>query len=174
MAYLIRPVQADEWKRFKELRLAALADPVARMAFHETFEEAAAQPPEFWQRRAERSDDGGTALTLIGEGPDGSWGGMVVVLRDTDGEVPQARIVGVYVRPEHRGTGLSRELFEAALDWSWSLSEPAVARVRLWVHAANEPAIALYRALGFVETGRTMADPKDAAVTEREMALARR
>ncbi|MER7028324.1 MULTISPECIES: GNAT family N-acetyltransferase [Streptomyces] len=173
MGYLIRPVTADEWKRLKELRLAALADPAARVAFHQTFEEAAAQPAEYWQRHTARSDASGTTLTLIGEGPDGSWGGMVVVRLDDGAEVPQTEVVAVYVRPEHRGTGLSRELFEAALGWSWSLSEPVVSRVRVWVHEENASAEGLYRALGFVPTGKTAADPKNPGAVEREMALSR-
>lgn len=44
MAYVIRPVKAAEWQRLRELRLAALADPVARVAFNETLEEAAGRP----------------------------------------------------------------------------------------------------------------------------------
>ncbi|MFD9815607.1 hypothetical protein [Streptomyces sp. NPDC059080] len=99
MAYLIRPVTADEWKRLKELRLEALADPVARVAFHRTS--------------------------------------------------------------------------EAALGWSWSLSEPVVGRVRVWVHEESAPAEGLYRALGFVPTGRTPGNPKNPAAVEREMALPR-
>ncbi len=173
MGYLIRPVKADEWKRLKELRLAALADPVARVAFHETFEAAAGRPDAFWQRRAQRSDEGRAALTFVGEDEDGSWGGMVVVLVEEDEGDPQTLVVGVFVRPEHRGTGLARELFEAAIAWSWGLAEPVVERVRLWVHEENERAEALYRSLGFVMTGRTMADPKNADAVEREMTLSR-
>ncbi|MGW2922786.1 GNAT family N-acetyltransferase [Streptomyces angustmyceticus] len=173
MGYVIRPVTADEWKRLKELRLAALADPVARVAFTETFDAAAGQPDAFWQRRALSPDEGGAALTFVGVAEDGGWGGMVVVLVEEDQEVPQTHVVGVYVRPEHRGTGLARELFAAAIGWSWDLVDPVVERVRLWVHEANPRAEALYRSLGFVATGRTMADPKDAAALEREMALSR-
>ena len=47
------------------------------------------------------------------------------------------------------------------------------ARVRLWVHEENARAEAFYRGLGFSATGRTMADPKDSAASEREMALRR-
>ncbi|MGI5259476.1 GNAT family N-acetyltransferase [Streptomyces angustmyceticus] len=173
MGYVIRPVTADEWKRLKELRLAALADPVARVAFTETFDAAADQPDAFWQRRALSPDEGGAALTFVGVAEDGGWGGMVVVLVEEDQEVPQTHVVGVYVRPEHRGAGLARELFAAAIGWSWDLVDPVVERVRLWVHEANPRAEALYRSLGFVATGRTMADPKDAAALEREMALGR-
>ncbi|PJJ03637.1 ribosomal protein S18 acetylase RimI-like enzyme [Streptomyces sp. 2333.5] len=173
MAYVIRPVKAQEWQRLRELRMAALADPVARVAFNETLEEAAGQPDELWQSRAARSEEGVAPMTFIGEASDGSWGGMVVVLVETDEEVPQTHLVGVYVRPEHRGTGLARELFRAAIGWSWGLAKPAVERVRLWVHEENGRAEAFYRALGFVETGLTSADPKDPAALERELVLKR-
>ncbi|MCZ1008241.1 GNAT family N-acetyltransferase [Streptomyces lydicus] len=173
MTYVIRPVKAAEWQRLRELRLAALADPIARVAFNETLEEAAGRPDEIWQRRAAGSEQGAAPLTFIGEAASGRWGGMVVVLVEEDEEVPQTHVVGVYVRPEHRGTGLARELFEAAIGWSWDLADPVMERVRLWVHEENPRAEALYRSLGFVATGRTMADPKDVAALEREMALSR-
>ncbi|MGW3010839.1 GNAT family N-acetyltransferase [Streptomyces sp. NPDC001219] len=173
MGYVIRPVKADEWERLKELRLAALADPVARVAFNETLEGAVGRPDELWQQRAAMSDEGHTAVTFIGEDADGSWGGMVVVLVETDEEAPQTHVVGVYVRPEHRGTGLARELLRAAIGWSWSRTEPVVERVRLWVHEGNARAAAFYRGMGFVGTGRAMADPKDPAAEEREMVLRR-
>ncbi|MEU9489016.1 GNAT family N-acetyltransferase [Streptomyces decoyicus] len=76
-------------------------------------------------------------------------------------------------RPEHRGTGLARELCEAAIGWSWDLGKPVVERVRLWVHEENLRAEAFYRALGFVATGLTLADPKNSGAVEREMALTR-
>lgn len=173
MTYAIRPVKAEEWQRLRELRLAALADPIARVAFNETLEEAAGRPDELWQRRAACSEEGAAPLTFVGEAADGRWGGMVVVLVETDEEMPQTHLVGVYVRPEHRGTGLARDLFRAAIAWSWGLTEPVVERVRLWVHEENGRAEAFYRALGFVETGRTDADPKDPAAREREMVLKR-
>ena len=51
MSYVIRSVRAGEWAAAKELRLAALRDPVAHLAFLETYEEAAARPDSFWQER---------------------------------------------------------------------------------------------------------------------------
>src|SRR4051794_16762229 len=46
MDYVIRAVRAGEWRLAKELRLAALQDPAAPVAFLETYEQA-----------LERSDD---------------------------------------------------------------------------------------------------------------------
>lgn len=59
MNYVIRPVRAEEWALAKELRLAALQDPVAPVAFLETYEQAVAQPDEFWQDRTARGAEAG-------------------------------------------------------------------------------------------------------------------
>jgi RimJ/RimL family protein N-acetyltransferase len=50
-----------------------------------------------------------------------------------------------------RGVGLGTALLLRALDWARSTG---VQKVRLEVFASNEPAISLYRKLGFVEEGR--------------------
>jgi putative acetyltransferase len=62
------------------------------------------------------------------------------------------RGLGIAVAPEWQGRGVGRKLMVRLLDWAdnWG----AVLRVELWVHVDNEPAIALYRSLGFVEEGR--------------------
>lgn len=48
----VRPIRADEWPKAKELRLLALKDPAAPIAFLETYEQAATEPDSFWQERA--------------------------------------------------------------------------------------------------------------------------
>ncbi|QHC26105.1 GNAT family N-acetyltransferase [Streptomyces sp. GS7] len=173
MDYLIRAVRADEWRRLKELRLAALADPVADVAFNQTLEKASALPDEEWRERARRSAEGREIVTFVGEDGGGRWGGMVTAFVEGGGAGPAVDIVGVYVRPECRGTGLARGLFEAAMEWAWGLSEPVVECVRLWVHEENGRAAGVYRGLGFVASGRTMADPKNAAAREVEMVVRR-
>src|SRR5262245_32478995 len=39
--YVIRAIRPEDWPRVKQLRLDALRDPVAHLAFLETYEEAA-------------------------------------------------------------------------------------------------------------------------------------
>lgn len=56
--YVIRSIHADEWPAVKELRLRALRDPVADLAYLETYEEAAARPDSYWQERAARGAEG--------------------------------------------------------------------------------------------------------------------
>ncbi|MEF9884302.1 GNAT family N-acetyltransferase [Streptomyces sp. P9-A4] len=163
--YALRAIRSDEWERVRELRLAALRDPVAAVAFVESYEEAEARPDAFWQERAEGgSVDRGTWIRqFVAEAADGRWAGTVTVLveRPEDGRtlfgdvvtVPQTDVVGVYVRPEARGDGLVDALLRVAVEWSWARPAPLVERVRLFVHEENARAAAVYRRFGFVPTG---------------------
>jgi RimJ/RimL family protein N-acetyltransferase len=59
---------------------------------------------------------------------------------------------GVSLLPQFQGQGIGTFVMETFLDWA--KSNPRIEIVRLRVFAANTPAIALYRKLGFVEEGR--------------------
>ncbi|MET7397568.1 GNAT family N-acetyltransferase [Dactylosporangium sp. NPDC005572] len=179
MTYTIRAVRAEDWPLVKEIRLAALRDPVAPIAFLETYDAAAAMPDEFWQGRAAGAAEGKSVRQFVGEGPDGSWSGTVTVLVEPAGvqdyfgetsEIAQTQVVAVFVRPEARGGGLAEALFRAALDWSWALTEPYVERVRLYVHEDNARARAMYEKAGFKPTGVTATS---AAGREVELAVER-
>lgn len=161
--YVVRPVRAGEWAEVKALRLAALRDPVADIAFLDTYEAAAARPDGYWQERTAnaaggaggvrqfvaRTADGvlvGTVAVVVEEAGTTDWAGMPVERR-------QGHLVGVYVAPEHRGSGLSGALFEAALEWAW---REGLDRVRLIVHPENARALGFYRKAGFTESGVTV------------------
>lgn len=182
MKHTIRPVQQEDWTKIKALRLDALRDPVAHLAFHDTHEQAAARPDDFWQDRAAGAAEGKTSRQFIAEAADGHWLGMVSVLVERSGvetffgdvpEVAQTHIVGVFVRPEARGTGLAEELFQAALGWSWSLTEPSVERVRLFVHEDNGRAEAMYAKVGFKRTGHSVPAAGQPTRSDNELALLR-
>lgn len=57
---------------------------------------------------------------------------------------------GVFTSPRFRRRGLSRQVVGAALQHAF---DNGVLRVNLQVYLPNEPAIGLYKALGFVEYG---------------------
>ncbi|MFE4451833.1 GNAT family N-acetyltransferase [Streptomyces sp. NPDC056796] len=182
MDYVVRAVRAGEWQRVKEIRLAALRDPVASIAFLETYEHALARPDAFWQERTAGAASGEHGRQLVAEAPDGRWAGTVSVLVERPGgepgfgeaaEVGQAHLVGVFVLPEHRGSGVVDALFREAIDWSWSLGGPPLERVRLYVHEANARAEAAYRRMGFVPTGRTLPMEGDPASLELEFEIRR-
>ncbi|MFE1908788.1 GNAT family N-acetyltransferase [Streptomyces gardneri] len=163
MDYSIRTIRADEWEQGRALRLTALQDPVAHLAFLETYADAEARPDSFWQERTVNASESGAGgvRQFVAEAPDGRWVGTVTVLVERAaaetffGDVPvveQTHVVGVFVRDEARGSGVIDALFEAAAEWSWSL-EQRIERVRLYVHGENVRAQAAYRRLGFVDTG---------------------
>ncbi|MFC3352357.1 GNAT family N-acetyltransferase [Streptomyces echinoruber] len=178
--YVIRSIRADEWQAVKELRLAALRDPAAPIAFLETYEAAVAHPDSFWQERAAGSCEGSERVQqIIAEGPDGKWVGSVTVLLEEPGttdwagfpvERKQGHLVGVYVRPEHRGCGLTDVLFDAALEWAWAAGAE---RVRLIVHEDNGRAQRFYRRMGFVPSGVTVPLQGREDETELEFVLDR-
>ncbi|MGW1889786.1 GNAT family N-acetyltransferase [Streptomyces sp. NPDC002004] len=176
MTHVIRAVRAEEWPAVRELRLAALQDPAAPIAFLETYENAAAQPDEFWQGRTTRAADSSAVRQFVAEGPDGTWAGSVTVLVEEAGtegvfgdriDQRQGHLVGVYVRPEHRGSGVADGLFEAAVDWAASLE--GVSRVRLYVHEKNARAEGFYRRAGFVRSGVTTPVAGDPSAQEVEL-----
>ncbi|MGW0395218.1 GNAT family N-acetyltransferase [Streptomyces sp. NPDC003042] len=178
--HVIRPVRAGEWEKVKELRISALRDPAASVAFLETVEAAEGRPDAFWQERTAGAAEGRWIRQFIAEAPDGTWNGNVVVLVEEAGstgifdeaiEVHQGHLVGVFVRPGQRGTGLTEALFEAAVEWAWSLEEPALERVRLFVHEDNPRAAAFYRRFGFAESGRVV--ELESGAKELEYALER-
>jgi RimJ/RimL family protein N-acetyltransferase len=182
MEHIVRAVRHEDWSKIKALRLDALRDPVAHLAFHDTHEQAAAQPDGFWQDRAAKVAEGKAARQFVAEAADGRWLGMVSVLVERPGvesffndvpEVPQTHIVGVFVRPEVRGTGLAEELFQAALEWSWSLTEPPVERVRLFVHEDNARAEAMYGKVGFKRTGLSVPAAGEPTRSDNELAVLR-
>jgi GNAT superfamily N-acetyltransferase len=116
---------------------------------------------------------------VIAEAPDGQWVGTVTVLLEEPGttdwagfpvERKQGHLVGVFVRPEERGSGLTDVLFDAAVEWAWA---HGAERVRLIVHEDNRRAQRFYRKVGFEPTGVVMALTGAPGESELEFALER-
>lgn len=165
----IRAIRHDEWREVRELRLHALQDASADVAFHDSFEEAVTRPDEFWQQRAsnasEQQGSTATARQFVAVTADGTWVGTTAVLLPvisndrTDQSQQNARIatlVGVYVDEEHRGTGLLARIIEAALQWT---RENGCHWLELLVHTENDRARRAYEKLGFEPTGATESGP---------------
>ncbi|MGW3949761.1 GNAT family N-acetyltransferase [Streptomyces sp. NPDC004752] len=176
--YVVRDIRADEWPIAKSLRLDALRDPVAGLAFLETYEAAAARPDAFWQERAARSADGAGGVQFVAVAPDGVWAGTLTMLMEEAGTKDwagypvgrrQGHVVAVFVRPEHRGRGLIEALLAAGLEWAW---ERGASRVRLLVHEDNGRARGAYRKAGFVPSGVTV-DLVEGAGRELELVVER-
>lgn len=158
MSFAVRRVRVDEWERVRDLRLDAVRDPAASIAFLHSFEEESTHDDAFWQQRAAGAASGEAVAQFIAEA-DGEWIGTVSVLRHTAGStdhhgrpVTSSRgdVVGVFIRQESRGRGIIDALLDAAAEWAASLGD---ATLTLDVHADNARAQAAYRRAGFADTG---------------------
>ncbi|MCR2811893.1 GNAT family N-acetyltransferase [Microbacterium sp. zg.Y1090] len=157
----VRRVREDEWRRVRQLRIEAVSDPDAGIAFLSTPDQERAHDDAFWRQRCVDSAVGDGAAQFIAESDD-EWIGTVTVLvyplgaPDDMGRTvwtTRAHVVGVYVRADHRGSGVIDVLLDAAADWAASRGLP---RLTLDVHARNARAQATYRRNGFVPTGETL------------------
>jgi RimJ/RimL family protein N-acetyltransferase len=131
----VRRASGDDWERLRDLRLRALAD--APDAFLTTLEEACARTDDEWRAWAE------STVVFVDDGFTGMAGGFV----QADGT---PMLIGMWVAPERRGSGLAEALAGAVVDWARGLGAP---RIVLWVVIGNAPAERLYERVGFVRTG---------------------
>lgn len=165
-AISIRRVHLHEWREVRDLRLAAVADAAASIAFLTSEAEERARDDAFWRERTAGAALGENAAQFVAiaredeaDGDADEWiGTATVLLREAgshdhlghtlDGR--RADVVGVYVAPEYRGRGAVEGLFAAAAQWATAQGHDGLT---LDVHADNARAQAAYRRLGFVPTG---------------------
>ncbi|HKE51975.1 MAG TPA: GNAT family N-acetyltransferase [Actinomycetes bacterium] len=162
MKYRVHRVRAEDWTRIKPLRLAALAD--TPVAFVERYEDAAAFPDAEWQFRAERAARD-TNMQVLAASSDGDWVGMMSAFIPED-EPRRAKLVGVWVHPDHRGraAGVAQLLLDTVLNWA--RDEVGVDRIDLQVTETNTRAIAFYLRHGFVRNGKDEPYPLDESLVE--------
>ena len=142
MTYSIRRLTVDDLGAYRAIRHEALANhPEAFVSSAEAF--------------AQKSDSDIRqtldALTVFGAVlSDGTLGGINAFFRN-DGAKERHRgwMIQVYVRPDQRGTGMSRALVEHLIEHA----RHHVVQVHLGVWAENEPALRLYQKLGFETYG---------------------
>jgi GNAT superfamily N-acetyltransferase len=145
---LVRPLRADEWPLLRELRLRALAD--APDAFARTHAEEAAAPERMWRDRAAGGPDIVTLLATTAPEGDGAWTATGMATVRLEGEPPGGHLLGMWVDPAHRGTGLAGRLIDHAAAWA---RERGAGELVLWVVDRNTAARRAYRRAGFQPTG---------------------
>lgn len=157
---VVRRVRTQEWREVRELRLRAVSDPDAGIAFLSTTAQELARDDTFWQERTAGAALGDTAAQFVAVHGDDWVGTATVLLREAGDRdyfdrpiaAPRADVVGVYLAPSHRGTGILDRLFDAARAWC---AERGIDALTLDVHTDNARAQAAYRKAGFVATGVT-------------------
>jgi GNAT superfamily N-acetyltransferase len=149
----VRRVAPDDWQTVRRVRLAALAD--APSAYLTTLAEAQAYPDQLWQDRIAGNPH---VIATV----DGAAVGMAVVIAGAAGP----EIVGVWVAPPSRGSGVIEALLDAAVAWA---KEQGEAALRLWVVDDNHRAERAYARYGFELTGGRQPVPGRPDETEVEM-----
>ena len=142
------------------IRPMALSDLDRVLAIAHSLPAAPHWPLGAYQKALE-PDSAPVRLCLIAEEPaSGQLVGFAVALLLP----PEAELEMIAVAAETQRRGLARELFRALAE---GLRKESVSEVILEVRASNLPALALYRALGFRQTGcrpRYYADPIEDAL----------
>ena len=90
-----------------------------------------------------------SAAVFVAEAPEGVVARLSVA-RDPHPASSHVADLGLMVAASHRRRGIGRALLEQAVEWA---RQSAVSKLELHVFPHNEPALALYRAFGFVEEG---------------------
>jgi GNAT superfamily N-acetyltransferase len=155
----IERLREDDWRRYRDLRLASLAD--APAAFGSRLQRERERTEVEWRARL------ATRVQFVAF-EDGVALGTVGARRGRDdGEV---ELVSMWVAPVARGTGVADALVGAVLDLA---RREEAGLVTLWVSAGNSVAERLYARHGFQRTGRTQPidDDDPARGEELEMAL---
>ena len=146
--YHIRRLQPEDAPAFRQLRLAALRDTPSAFTTSLSTEESMPAVQQL-QRIA------GASCNAIWGAFDSSEQllGSAALLHQTMDKVRhKATIYAVYVAPDARGAGLSRQLVEAVI--AHARAQPELTILQLSVTGSNAQAHQLYLRLGFIEYGR--------------------
>ncbi|MFF4124717.1 GNAT family N-acetyltransferase [Microbispora rosea] len=154
---VIGRLSGEDWRTWRRLRLAALAD--APGVFHGDLEEERAYDEARWRAWTE---DGVKAVAFDGHAPLGVAAGRVPA--DRAGAV---ELFGMWVRPRARGGRIAERLALEVVAWA---RETGRSRVELWVISGNDSAERAYRRLGFRDTGEYELHPRDPGLRKYVMA----
>jgi RimJ/RimL family protein N-acetyltransferase len=141
----VRTLAVSEWELFREFRLTALKQ--APGVFATSHADAARRPPETWQSLVS-----GPANQIFGLFDGECLIGITGAFTwpdDRSGET--ATLVMSYIVPAHRGRGLSRLLYAAALDWT--RAHPRFKRVIVAMRASNVASRRACERHGFAPVG---------------------
>jgi RimJ/RimL family protein N-acetyltransferase len=143
---VLRELGPDDVDAYRPLRLEALQETPS--AFASSFEEESARDPATLRERLRAGPD----QAVFGAFLDGRLVGTSAIFRlPRLKERHKAFLVGMYVAPAARRTGLGRALVAAVLERARTM--PGLRQVLLGVEAGNAPARALYEAFGFEAFG---------------------
>ena len=144
----LRVLSDEDWKLWRELRLAALGE--APYAFGSTLTDWQDAGEDRWRDRLRIKG----ARDLVAH-LDGTAVGMA---SGVPAEPDTVEVISVWVGPAGRGRGVGDALIGALADWAAASGATAL---RLSVRHDNTAAIRLYERAGFVHDGPSDEDPTE-------------
>lgn len=129
----------DGWRTWRALRLRALAEDPQAFASSTAAWTGPDDVEDRWRGRIRAA-----SACFVAHLPDAGDDAVAMVAADRDDDGGGLVLASMWVAPEGRGRGVGRALVEAVLDHADG------ADVHLRVMDGNEPAVATYRAAGFV------------------------
>ncbi len=142
---IITKFTPDRWQEFKDIRLEALSENPE--AFASTFAEVVKEPDEIWQKRLADKD-----WIFLFAKDDQKTIGIVGGHIKHDEEEGVGVLYQLYVNRDYRGLGIGRNMLTKLFNELQSTHR--IQKLKLSVFEHNKNAEALYRLLGFFETGR--------------------
>lgn len=160
----VRRVSSEQWRTYRDIRLAALLD--SPRAFWTTYAEAAALTGGQWRQRL--SSPTWLAWDRASPGVAQAPVGLVALWQAPDQGADHAVLVQMWVATWARGSGAADALIATAVGHARG---SGVRRLTLEVAQDNPRAQRCYLRHGFRHTGRTGSMPWEEAAAEAEMAL---
>jgi GNAT superfamily N-acetyltransferase len=140
----VRALGADEWERYRTVRLSALEE--SPEAFAATLEEEQAYDEDFWRTRMTRSQ------RLLAEQEGNAVGVASLGQAQAEGEPVNekvAELFGLWVSPAMRGRGVASQLVQAGAD---TARQQGRSHLAYWVGSDNGRAVAFASGFGFRPT----------------------
>jgi GNAT superfamily N-acetyltransferase len=144
---VVRRIGPDDWEVSRQVRLTALAE--APYAFMSTLAREQGFEEHLWRQRL-GSPTAATFLAWVDGAPAGTATGKIDDPDDGFTVPGSWQLVGMWVEPDARGTGVADQLIHAVSEHA---REQNASCLTLWVTEINARAIAFYQRIGFVPTG---------------------
>jgi GNAT superfamily N-acetyltransferase len=152
----VRRMGPDDWRVWRDVRLAALEE--APSAFASSLARELAFGEEIWRGRM--SGPGVHVMSFASQRPTG------IAATFVPDSSPAPELVSMWVAPEWRSRQVGTALVREVLAWA---RENGYGEVRLWVVEGNPAAVRLYENTGFVLTGQSQPHPTDPEKIEVRM-----
>lgn len=155
----VRLLTQDDWALYRDIRLQSLEESPA--AFAATHAEESARPDAYWRERMLTAD---RLLAFVDGKPAG-----VVSLHHGDPAESTGEVLGLWVQPAVRNTGVAWQLLDAAVTRAATLG---LHKVSYWVSTENGRGLGFATNYGFRPTsGRRTVEASHEEFGDQEIAL---